>query len=104
MSPCQRPGDGREEDQDLPNEARRFESFVYQKLEENLAEMRANAATDPNAGFASTQMFGTPEQCIERIQEIQRTVGADHFVGVLRYGAMPIEKAEASPSGRDGSQ
>ena len=51
---------------------------------------------DPNAAFAKTQVFGTPEQCIERMQEIQRTVGADQFVGVFRYGAMPIERAEAS--------
>ncbi len=80
-----------------PDEFRGVQSYeYYQKLAENLAEMRANAATDPNAGFANTQVFGTPDQCIARMQEIQRTVGADHFVGVFRYGAMPIEKAEAS--------
>jgi alkanesulfonate monooxygenase SsuD/methylene tetrahydromethanopterin reductase-like flavin-dependent oxidoreductase (luciferase family) len=63
---------------------------------QNLAEAHANTDGDPNAKFAETQVYGTPDQCIERLKEIQRTVGVDHFVGVFRYGGMPVEKAESS--------
>jgi alkanesulfonate monooxygenase SsuD/methylene tetrahydromethanopterin reductase-like flavin-dependent oxidoreductase (luciferase family) len=76
-----------------PEEFKGVASYEYYQ---QLAEKRAESANDPNAGFANTQVYGTPEQCIEKMQEIQRTVGADQFVGVFRYGAMPIEKAEAS--------
>lgn len=80
-----------------PDEFKGVQSYeYYQKLAENMAAMRENDASDPNAFFAETQVFGTPEQCIEKMKKIQRTVGVDQFIGVFRYGGMPIEKAEAS--------
>ncbi len=40
------------------------------------------------------QVWGTPDQCLERILEIQQRVGNDHFVGVFGYAGMPPEEAE----------
>ena len=46
--------------------------------------------------FARTQVWGTPEQCIEKLREIRATTDAAEFVGVFTYGDMPVELAEAS--------
>ena len=46
--------------------------------------------------WAEGQVWGTPEQCIERMKNIQRTTGAREIVGCFRYGAMPVEEAESS--------
>jgi len=41
-------------------------------------------------------VWGTPEQCIEKIARINELMGPDHFVCIMRYGSMPIAHAEAS--------
>jgi alkanesulfonate monooxygenase SsuD/methylene tetrahydromethanopterin reductase-like flavin-dependent oxidoreductase (luciferase family) len=46
--------------------------------------------------FATTQVFGSPKQCVERIRQIRSTVDAAEFVGVFKYGGMPLEEAERS--------
>ena len=46
--------------------------------------------------FLSLQVWGTPEQCYEKILQIQRGTGAEGFVGVFSYAGMPYEAAEAS--------
>jgi alkanesulfonate monooxygenase SsuD/methylene tetrahydromethanopterin reductase-like flavin-dependent oxidoreductase (luciferase family) len=46
--------------------------------------------------FLTLQVWGTPEQCYERVLEIQRKTGAEAFNGVFSYGAMPYDLAEAS--------
>ncbi len=48
------------------------------------------------AGFANSQVWGTPAQCIAKLKEIRDLVDAQEFVLVFKYGAMPQEKAEAS--------
>jgi alkanesulfonate monooxygenase SsuD/methylene tetrahydromethanopterin reductase-like flavin-dependent oxidoreductase (luciferase family) len=65
----------------------------YQQLAERHAQVDSG---DINAKFAETQVYGTPAQCLERLQRIQRATNAAEFVGVFRYGGLPIEKAEAS--------
>jgi alkanesulfonate monooxygenase SsuD/methylene tetrahydromethanopterin reductase-like flavin-dependent oxidoreductase (luciferase family) len=46
--------------------------------------------------FLRLQIWGTPEQCFERIMDIQRRTGAEAFTGVFSYGGMPYDLAEAS--------
>lgn len=46
--------------------------------------------------FARAHVFGTPSQCLEKLQSIQRMTDADEFICVFRCGGMPIEQAEAS--------
>ncbi|MYA19683.1 MAG: LLM class flavin-dependent oxidoreductase [Chloroflexi bacterium] len=45
---------------------------------------------------ALTQVWGTPEQCVERLRFIQRMTGAREFVIVFKYGTMPYAVAERS--------
>jgi alkanesulfonate monooxygenase SsuD/methylene tetrahydromethanopterin reductase-like flavin-dependent oxidoreductase (luciferase family) len=46
--------------------------------------------------FLHLQVWGTPEQCYEKILDIQRRTGAEAFTGVFSYGGMPYDLAEAS--------
>ena len=40
-------------------------------------------------------MWGTPEQCIEKLRSIRATTDAAEFVGVFTYGDLPVDLAEA---------
>jgi alkanesulfonate monooxygenase SsuD/methylene tetrahydromethanopterin reductase-like flavin-dependent oxidoreductase (luciferase family) len=44
--------------------------------------------------FVNLQVWGTPEQCYEKILDIRRRVGNEHYVGVFSYGGMPWAEAE----------
>ena len=44
--------------------------------------------------FLNLQVWGTPEQCYEKIMDIRSKVGNDAFVGVFSYAAMAYEEAE----------
>lgn len=46
--------------------------------------------------FLGLQVWGTPEQCYERVEDIQRRTGAEAFTGIFSYGGMPYELAEAN--------
>jgi len=46
--------------------------------------------------FARNQVWGTPEQCIEKLRTIRATTDAAEFVGVFTFGDLPVELAEAS--------
>ena len=46
--------------------------------------------------FARNQVWGTPEQCIEKLRNIRATTDAAEFVGVFTYGDLPVELAESS--------
>jgi len=65
----------------------------YQQLAEKHAEV---GAADANAAFAETQIYGTPAQCIEKLQSIQQITDASETVLVFKYGGLPADKAEAS--------
>ncbi|MBI1964005.1 MAG: hypothetical protein HYS37_11585 [Candidatus Rokubacteria bacterium] len=40
------------------------------------------------------QVWGTPEQCYERILDIHARTGNSHYVGVFSYAGMPYDEAE----------
>jgi alkanesulfonate monooxygenase SsuD/methylene tetrahydromethanopterin reductase-like flavin-dependent oxidoreductase (luciferase family) len=46
--------------------------------------------------FINLQVWGTPEQCYEKILDIRARVGCDRFVGVFSYAGMPYDDAERS--------
>ena len=55
------------------------------------AEGGADAATQ---FFMDLQIWGTPDQCYAKIQDVQRRVGNDTFVGVFSYAGMPAAEAQ----------
>ena len=46
--------------------------------------------------FVDLQIWGTPEQCYEKVLDIQRRTGAEAFTAVFSYAGMPYDIAEAS--------
>lgn len=44
--------------------------------------------------FLSLQVWGTPEQCYEKVLDNAKRVGSDAFFGVFCYGGMPFDVAE----------
>jgi alkanesulfonate monooxygenase SsuD/methylene tetrahydromethanopterin reductase-like flavin-dependent oxidoreductase (luciferase family) len=65
-----------------------------------LADMMDAAGPDAieqiTEAFVGTQVWGTPEQCLEKIREIEERVHNDHFIGVFSFGGMPYDEAERS--------
>jgi len=63
----------------------------YGKFSEKISTYGAEGVID---FFVDLQVSGTPEQCHEKILDIRRRVGNDHFVGVFSYAGMPYDEAE----------
>jgi alkanesulfonate monooxygenase SsuD/methylene tetrahydromethanopterin reductase-like flavin-dependent oxidoreductase (luciferase family) len=64
---------------------------TYAKIGES-AESRKKA-TDFYVGI---QIVGTPQDCLDKIGELQRLTGLDHLVTEYSFGAMPHEEAEVN--------
>ena len=64
----------------------------------DLAKARASMpeGTDTAAIYLQNNVWGTPAQCLEKLEQINNLMGADEFVAVFSYGSMPVDKAEAS--------
>jgi alkanesulfonate monooxygenase SsuD/methylene tetrahydromethanopterin reductase-like flavin-dependent oxidoreductase (luciferase family) len=48
--------------------------------------------------FLNLQVWGTPEMCFDKINDIRKRVNANHFTGVFSYAGMPWEDAERNVS------
>ena len=46
--------------------------------------------------FVGLHVWGTPEQCYEKIVSTCRATGGESFTGVFSYAGMPYEDAERS--------
>lgn len=63
----------------------------YDKFASTLGEHGNN---DAARFFADLQIFGTPDQCYERILELRDRVGAGSFLACFSYASMPADEAE----------
>jgi alkanesulfonate monooxygenase SsuD/methylene tetrahydromethanopterin reductase-like flavin-dependent oxidoreductase (luciferase family) len=68
---------------------------------ESYAEMQLKASAPGGVDamtefFMKLQVWGTPEQCYEKILDIQRRTGAEAFSAVFSYAGMPYDVAEAN--------
>ena len=63
----------------------------YGKMADKIATYGVDIVID---FFMNLQVWGTPEQCYEKIVEVRDRVGSDTFVGVFSYAGMPYEEAE----------
>lgn len=46
--------------------------------------------------FADLQVWGTPDECLEKILSIREIVGCDHITLGFRFAGLPIDLAERS--------
>ena len=63
----------------------------YGRIQEMVDKHGAQGVTD---FFLNLQVWGTPQQCIDKILDIRTRVGCETFVGVLSYAGMPPAEAE----------
>ena len=69
---------------------------------ESYAEHAADGVSAPGGVDAMTEFFvnlqvwGTPEQCYEKILEVQKRTGAEAYTAVFSYAGMPYDIAEAN--------
>jgi alkanesulfonate monooxygenase SsuD/methylene tetrahydromethanopterin reductase-like flavin-dependent oxidoreductase (luciferase family) len=63
-----------------------------------MAKMREQMPADFRAEdvYIKNHVWGSPKTCIEKLRRINDMMGVDEFVAVFSYGAMPVDKAEAS--------
>ena len=66
----------------------------YETMAKNLAAPGSKDASIEY--FLGLQVWGTPEMCFNKIDEIRKRVNANHFTGVFSYAGMPWEDAEKS--------
>jgi alkanesulfonate monooxygenase SsuD/methylene tetrahydromethanopterin reductase-like flavin-dependent oxidoreductase (luciferase family) len=65
----------------------------YGRMQEMVTKYGAEGVSD---FFLNLQVWGTPQQCYEKILEIRGHVGCETYVGVFSYAGMPIDDAERS--------
>ena len=65
----------------------------YEQFEATLAKKSAQELGEFNA---RPQAYGTPEECLSKLQYIQRMTSADEIVLNFRFGGMPAAQAEDS--------
>jgi len=68
---------------------------------ESYAEMQQKASAPGGVDamtefFVNLQIWGTPQQCYEKILDIQKRTGAEAYTGVFSYAGMPYDIAEAN--------
>jgi alkanesulfonate monooxygenase SsuD/methylene tetrahydromethanopterin reductase-like flavin-dependent oxidoreductase (luciferase family) len=63
----------------------------YGKMAEKIHQYGTDTVIDY---FMNLQVWGTPEQCYEKILDIHARTGNSHYVGVFGYAGMPYEDAE----------
>jgi alkanesulfonate monooxygenase SsuD/methylene tetrahydromethanopterin reductase-like flavin-dependent oxidoreductase (luciferase family) len=69
----------------------------YEHYAEMSAQMRSMGDVEvPDDVYVKNHVWGTPEQCIERLRRINDLMGVEELIAVMSYGAMPVETAEAS--------
>jgi alkanesulfonate monooxygenase SsuD/methylene tetrahydromethanopterin reductase-like flavin-dependent oxidoreductase (luciferase family) len=65
----------------------------YGRMQEILNGGGADALTE---FFLSLQIWGTPQQCYERVLDVRSKVGNDTFIAAFSYAGMPHAEAERS--------
>jgi alkanesulfonate monooxygenase SsuD/methylene tetrahydromethanopterin reductase-like flavin-dependent oxidoreductase (luciferase family) len=63
----------------------------YGKMAEKIATYGTDKVID---FFMNLQVWGTPEECYEKIVGVRQRVGNETFVGVFSYAGMPYDEAE----------
>lgn len=65
----------------------------YRRIRTHVEKVGPDAAAQ---GFVDAQVWGTPQQCIDKARAIQAQVGCGALNAVFSYAGLPYEQAEAS--------
>lgn len=72
------------------------ETSGYSYYEKTAAVLKEQGPDEATRFFVDLQVWGTPEECLERIRSHTSRVGAQTFISVFSYGGMPMEMARES--------
>jgi len=75
---------------DYLSKLRGYESYKTVR-KENVTSETVDKMTE---FFVNLQIYGTPEQCYDRIIEFKKNTGAEAFTAIFSYGALPYDLAE----------
>jgi alkanesulfonate monooxygenase SsuD/methylene tetrahydromethanopterin reductase-like flavin-dependent oxidoreductase (luciferase family) len=76
---------------DEPEHFRNTKGYEFHAKMADATKSSAQAFRDM---FCKTQVYGTPEQCVEALRTIASTMDAAECVGIFKYGGMPLEEAQ----------
>jgi alkanesulfonate monooxygenase SsuD/methylene tetrahydromethanopterin reductase-like flavin-dependent oxidoreductase (luciferase family) len=67
----------------------------YESYVEREAAAKARGVTEEMVvnAFTESHVYGTPDQCYERIVKVQEMLGAAAFLAIFNYGGMPPQEA-----------
>jgi len=70
----------------------------YGKMARTYAKINESAGSKAKATdfYVSIQIVGTPQDCLDKIAELQRCTGMDHLVTEFSFGGLPHEEAEVN--------
>lgn len=69
----------------------------YEKIGTTYAKMKQpSRRTKATEFYVSIQVVGTPDDCIQKIADLQQLTGLDHLITEFSFGGMPHEDAEIS--------
>jgi alkanesulfonate monooxygenase SsuD/methylene tetrahydromethanopterin reductase-like flavin-dependent oxidoreductase (luciferase family) len=83
----------RHSEYDEPEHVRGAKGYEFHAV---IADANKKSTSSFRDTFLKTQVYGTPEKCIETLRTIALTMDAAEFVGFFKYGGMPLEVAQRS--------
>jgi alkanesulfonate monooxygenase SsuD/methylene tetrahydromethanopterin reductase-like flavin-dependent oxidoreductase (luciferase family) len=76
------------------DEPEHFRNTKGYEFHAQMADATKNSAQAFRDMFCKTQVYGTPDQCVEALRNIASTMDAAEFIGIFKYGGMPLEEAQ----------
>lgn len=69
----------------------------YGKMAKTYAKLKDDSYRDKATEFyVSIQVTGTPDDCLQQLEQLQKLTGLDHLVTEFAFGGMPHEESEVN--------
>jgi alkanesulfonate monooxygenase SsuD/methylene tetrahydromethanopterin reductase-like flavin-dependent oxidoreductase (luciferase family) len=66
----------------------------YEYYEKSAADIQAHDTETVRHWYTDLQVYGTPDQCVEKVAFIQESIGCAEFIGWFSYSGIPTEEAK----------
>lgn len=69
------------------------ETKGYEYYKNIAASIQEHGDEEAKHYYTNLHVYGTPDECVDKIADIRDKVGCDHFIGVFRYGGIEYDDA-----------
>ena len=70
---------------------------AYDKIGQTYAKMKDETRRQKATEFyVSIQIVGTPDDCLQKIEQLHALTGLDHLIAEFSFGGLPHEEAEVN--------